>query len=73
MNRARRIQRFLTQPFYVAEQFTGIEGRYVSIEETVRGFTEILEGQHDDLPENAFYMVGNIDEAVEKGRTMAEE
>ncbi|MCY4616476.1 MAG: F0F1 ATP synthase subunit beta, partial [Chloroflexi bacterium] len=73
VNRARRIQRFLTQPFYVAEQFTGIEGRYVTIEETVRGFTEILEGQHDDLPENAFYMVGSIDEAVEKGRTMAEE
>ncbi len=73
VNRARRIQRFLTQPFYVAEQFTGIEGRYVTIEETVRGFTEILEGQHDELPENAFYMVGSIEEAVEKGRTMAEE
>ena len=73
VNRARRIQRFLTQPFFVAEQFTGSEGRYVPVEETVRGFTEILEGRHDDLPENAFYMVGNIDEAVEKARTMAEE
>ena len=73
VNRARRIQRFLTQPFFVAEQFTGFEGRYVPVEETVRGFTEILEGRHDDLPENAFYMVGNIDEAVEKARTMAEE
>ena len=71
--RARRIQRFLTQPFFVAEQFTGFDGRYVGVDETVRGFTEILEGQHDDLPENAFYMVGNIHEAVEKGRTMAEE
>ena len=73
VNRARRIQRFLTQPFFVAEQFTGFEGRYVPVEETVRGFTEILEGRHDDLPENAFYMVGTIDEAVEKARTMAEE
>ncbi|MDA1061393.1 MAG: F0F1 ATP synthase subunit beta [Chloroflexi bacterium] len=73
VGRARRIQRFLTQPFFVAEQFTGIPGRYVSIDETVRGFTEILEGQHDDLPENAFYMVGSIDEAVAKGATMAAE
>ena len=73
VNRARRIQRFLTQPFFVAEQFTGSEGRYVPVDETVRGFTEILEGRHDDLPENAFYMVGGIDEAVEKARTMAEE
>ena len=73
VGRARRIQRFLTQPFFVAEQFTGFEGRYVPVDETVRGFNEILEGQHDALPENAFYMVGGIDEAVEKGRTMAEE
>ena len=73
VNRARRIQRFLTQPFFVAEQFTGSGGRYVPVDETVRGFAEILEGRHDDLPENAFYMVGNIDEAVEKARTMAEE
>ena len=73
VGRARRIQRFLTQPFFVAEQFTGFEGRYVPVDETVRGFNEILEGRHDALPENAFYMVGNIDEAVEKGRTMAED
>ena len=66
VGRARRVQRFLTQPFFVAEQFTGREGRYVSVAETVRGFTEILEGRHDELPENAFYMVGTIDEAVEK-------
>ena len=66
--RARRVQRFLTQPFFVAEQFTGSEGRYVSVQESVRGFGEILDGRHDDLPENAFYMVGSIDEAVEKGR-----
>jgi len=69
--RARRIQRFLTQPFFVAEAFTGTPGRYVSVAETVRGFKEILEGRHDALPENAFYMVGTIDEAVEKAGQMA--
>ncbi len=68
--RARRIQRFLSQPFFVAEQFTGTEGRYVPIKETVRGFKEILEGKHDDLPEEAFYMVGTIDEAVEKAKKL---
>jgi F-type H+/Na+-transporting ATPase subunit beta len=68
--RARRIQRFLSQPMFVAEQFTGREGRYVSIEETVRGFREILDGKHDDLPEQAFYMVGTIDEAVERAREL---
>ena len=71
--RARRVQRFLTQPFFVAEQFTGREGRYVPVAETVRGFTEILEGRHDDLPENAFYMVGTIDEAVEKAAELRAE
>ncbi len=71
--RARKMQRFLTQPFFVAEQFTGQEGKYVSIRETIRGFAEILDGQHDGLPEQAFYMVGTIDEAVEKGRQLAEE
>jgi F-type H+-transporting ATPase subunit beta len=71
--RARKIQRFLTQPFFVAEQFTGNSGQYVPIRETVRGFKEILDGQHDGLPEQAFYMVGNIDTAVEKGRRLAEE
>ncbi len=65
--RARRIQRFLTQPFHVTTRFSGLPGKFVPIEETVRGFREILEGQHDDLPEQAFYMVGTIDEAVEKG------
>ena len=68
--RARKIQRFLTQPFFVAEVFTGREGRYVSIRDTVRGFAEILEGKHDDLPEQAFYMVGNIEEAVEAAERM---
>jgi F-type H+-transporting ATPase subunit beta len=63
--RARKIQRFLSQPMFVAETFTGRPGRYVTIQETVRGFKEILEGKHDDLPEQAFYMVGGIDEAVE--------
>ncbi len=69
--RARKIQRFLSQPMFVAEAFTGREGVYVPIKETVRGFREILEGKHDDLPEGAFFMVGTIDEAVEKARTMA--
>ena len=73
VGRARRVQRFLTQPFFVAEQFTGTPGRYVSVQEAVRGFQEILEGRHDDLPENAFYMVGSIEDAVEKGRTMVSE
>ncbi|GAP64023.1 F-type H+-transporting ATPase subunit beta [Ardenticatena maritima] len=68
--RARKIQRFLTQPFKVAETFTGIPGVYVPLHETVRGFKEILEGKHDHLPEQAFYMVGTIDEAVEKARKM---
>ena len=70
--RARKIQRFLTQPFFVGEQFTGVPGKYVPVKETVRGFSEILEGKHDDLPEQAFYMVGTIDEAVEKAKQMAE-
>jgi F-type H+-transporting ATPase subunit beta len=70
--RARKIQRFLTQPMFVAEQFTGTPGQYVPIRETIRGFKEILDGQHDGLPEQAFYMVGNIDSAVEKGRQLAE-
>ena len=69
--RARKIQRFLTQPLTVAEAFTGQEGRYVPVRETVRGFKEILEGQHDSMPEQAFYMVGNIDEAVEKAEKIA--
>lgn len=70
VGRARRMQRFFSQPFFVAEQFTGLEGRYVPIRETVRGFQEILEGKHDDLPEQAFYMVGTIDEAVEAAERM---
>jgi F-type H+-transporting ATPase subunit beta len=68
--RARKIQRFLSQPFTVAEQFTGMKGKYVPIKETVRGFKEILEGKHDDLPESAFLFVGTIDEAVEKAKEM---
>jgi F-type H+-transporting ATPase subunit beta len=68
VNRARRIQRFLSQPFFVAEQFTGMQGKFVELEDTIRSFKEIVEGQHDDLPEQAFYMVGDIDEAVEKAR-----
>ncbi|AKI98201.1 ATP F0F1 synthase subunit beta [Kosmotoga pacifica] len=71
VRRARRIQRFLTQPFFVAERFSNIPGKYVPIKETVRGFKEILEGRHDDLPEQAFMMVGTIDEAVEKAKTLA--
>ena len=71
--RARRLERFMSQPMFVAETFTGIPGKYVPVKETVRGFKEILEGKHDDLPENAFFMVGTIDEAVAKGRALAEE
>ena len=66
--RARRIQRFLSQPFHVAEQFTGFAGKYVPLKETIRGFKEILEGKHDDLPESAFLFVGSIEEAVEKAK-----
>ena len=73
VGRAHRIQRFLTQPFFVGEVFTGIPGQYVPVAETVRGFKEILEGKHDDLPVQAFYMVGSIDQAVEKGKKMQEE
>jgi len=72
VNRARRIQRFLSQPMFVAEAFTGTEGKYVPIKETVRGFKEILEGKHDQLPESAFYMVGNIDEAIAKAKKLEE-
>lgn len=68
--RARKIQKFLSQPFFVAEQFTGIAGQYVPISETIRGFKEILEGKHDNLPEQAFYLVGGIDQAVEKAKTL---
>ncbi|HEY4864160.1 MAG TPA: F0F1 ATP synthase subunit beta [Candidatus Dormibacteraeota bacterium] len=71
--RARKVQRFLSQPFFVAERFTGREGRFVTVEDTVRGFKEILEGKHDDLPEQAFYMVGTIDEAREQGEKMKAE
>jgi F-type H+-transporting ATPase subunit beta len=73
VSRARKIQRFLSQPFHVAEVFTGSPGKYVPLKETVRGFKEILEGKYDDLPENAFYMVGTIDEAVEKAKKLKEE
>ena len=71
--RARRLERFMSQPMFVAETFTGIKGRYVPVKETIRGFKEILAGQHDQLPENAFFMVGTIDEAVQKGRVLQEE
>lgn len=73
VSRARKIQRFLSQPFFVAEQFTGTPGRYVKVQDTVRGFKEILEGLHDELPEQAFYMVGTIEEAVEKGKRILEQ
>ena len=68
--RARKIQRFLSQPFTVAEQFTGMEGKYVPLKETIRGFKEIIEGKHDNLPESAFLFVGTIDEAVEKAKSL---
>lgn len=70
VNRARRIERFLSQPFFVAEQFTNIPGTYVELDDTVQGFKQILDGKHDDLPEEAFYMVGTIDQAVEKAKRL---
>ena len=73
VSRARKIQRFLSQPFFVAEQFTGYQGKYVPLKETIRGFREIIEGKHDDLPESAFLFVGSIDEAVEKAKKSANE
>jgi len=71
VSRARKIQRFLSQPFFVAAQFTGTEGKFVSVPDTVRGFKEILEGKHDELPEQAFYMVGGIEEAIEKAQKLS--
>jgi F-type H+-transporting ATPase subunit beta len=68
--RARKIERFLSQPFSVAEQFTGTPGKYVAIADTIRGFKEIIDGKHDALPEQAFYMVGTIDEAIERAAQM---
>jgi len=73
VRRARRIQRFLSQPFHVAEQFTGFQGKYVKLEDTIRSFKEILDGKHDDLPEQAFMYVGTIEEAVEKAKKMMQE
>ena len=70
VSRARKIQRFLSQPFHVAEQFTGIAGKYVKLAEAIKGFQEIVDGKHDDLSEQAFYMVGTIEEAIEKSRQM---
>jgi F-type H+-transporting ATPase subunit beta len=70
--RARKIQLFLSQPFFVAEQFTGLAGKYVKIEDTIRGFKEIVEGKHDDVPEQAFYLVGTIEEALEKAKQLQE-
>ncbi|WP_139471022.1 F0F1 ATP synthase subunit beta [Campylobacter armoricus] len=72
VERARKIEKFLSQPFFVAEVFTGSPGKYISLEETIAGFKGILEGKYDDLPENAFYMVGNIDEAIAKAETLKE-
>ncbi len=71
--RARKIQRFLTQPFFVGEVFTGRPGKYVPIAETIRGFKEILDGKHDDLPEQAFYMAGTIDDVIEAAKALQAE
>jgi len=70
VNRARRIQKFLAQPFHVAEQFTGMPGKYVRLEDNIRSFKEILSGKYDHLPEQAFYMVGTIEEVIEKAKAM---
>jgi F-type H+-transporting ATPase subunit beta len=68
--RARKLERFLSQPFFVAEQFTGLEGKYVKLEDTIRSFKELVEGKHDDIPEQAFYMMGTIEEALEKAERL---
>ena len=70
VGRARRLQRFLSQPFFVIRQFTGTKGKYVPLKETIRAFKEVVEGKHDNLPEQAFYMVGGIEEVVEKAKQM---
>jgi F-type H+-transporting ATPase subunit beta len=70
VGRARKIQKFLSQPFFVAEQFTGIPGRYIDVKDTIRSFDEILKGKHDALPEQAFYLVGTIEDAIEKAKKM---
>jgi F-type H+-transporting ATPase subunit beta len=70
VSRARKIERFLSQPFFVAEQFTGNPGKYVEVKDTVKGFKEIIDGKHDDLPEQAFYMVGTIEEAIAKAEQL---
>ena len=72
VSRARKIERFFSQPMYVAEQFTNISGKYVPLEETVRGFREILDGKHDDLPEDAFMMAGGIEDVIEKANALIE-
>jgi F-type H+-transporting ATPase subunit beta len=69
--RARKVERFLSQPNFVAEQFTGTPGEYVKVEDTIKGFREVIDGRHDDLPESAFYMVGTIEQAVEKANATA--
>ena len=68
VNRARKIQKFLSQPFFVAEQFSGVKGKYVKLEDSIKGFKGIIEGQYDDIPEQAFYMVGTIEDVLEKAR-----
>ncbi|MDP6792763.1 MAG: F0F1 ATP synthase subunit beta, partial [Anaerolineales bacterium] len=73
VSRARKLERFFSQPFYVAEQFTGISGKYVKLEETVRSFREILDGKHDEIPEQAFMFVGTIEEAVAKAEELRAE
>jgi len=71
VERARKIEKYLSQPFFVAEIFTGAPGKYVTLEDTISGFKGILDGKYDDMPENAFYMVGNMQEAIEKAEKMA--
>jgi F-type H+-transporting ATPase subunit beta len=70
VQRARKLERFLSQPFHVAEAFTGTPGKYVNLDDTIRSFREVLDGQHDELPEQAFYLVGDIDEAVQKAESL---
>lgn len=70
VNRARKVERFFSQPFHVAEQFTGTDGQYVRLEDTITGFREVLDGKHDDVPEQAFFMCGGIDDVLEKAKEL---
>ncbi len=73
VSRARKIQRFFSQPFFVAQQFTGLEGKYVKLEDTIRGFREVIDGKHDDIPEQAFFMAGGIEDVIQNAKKLGQQ